>query len=339
MSHLTLKIMKNSNFILTLLFISFFISTINAQSFNVQNQDGDDVIRLSAVDGGIISNYLWTISNEPTLGNTNYSTLGLALSPGINNGVTGYADIDSIGSNAILALGDAHVTGNLWIGSDRKLKKDIQEMDAVLEDIKKLSPRWYQYDHPQLGNILPKGQQTGFIAQELQEVFPHLVTTKQAHGLNTENALDDNPVKYNAVNYIGLVPILIKAIQEQQDIIEQYQTQVEDQENRINRLESLLLDKPVSPSNKENSNEIRLDQNIPNPFRGSTTINYFIPQQINQAKLIVVDTNGRQIQSHDLESGKEASIEISLHNLPSGNYVYSIISNKGNSGKYMIYKN
>ena len=65
-------------------------------------------------------------------------------------------------------------------------------------------------------------QKIGVLAQEIQEVFPELVSE------------DDNEML--AVNYQGLVPVLINALKEQQNEI----NRLKDQEKRIERLEKLV---------------------------------------------------------------------------------------------------
>jgi cytochrome c-type biogenesis protein CcmE len=63
-------------------------------------------------------------------------------------------------------------------------------------------------------------QKIGVLAQEIKEVFPELVTEDENENL--------------AVNYQGLVPVLINALKEQEN-------KVQEQEERIKRLEKLLL--------------------------------------------------------------------------------------------------
>ena len=65
-------------------------------------------------------------------------------------------------------------------------------------------------------------QKIGVLAQEIQEVFPELVSE------------DDNEML--AVNYQGLVPVLINALKEQQGEI----NRLKDQEKRLERLEKLV---------------------------------------------------------------------------------------------------
>ena len=84
---------------------------------------------------------------------------------------------------------------------------------------------------------LPTGTQVGFMADELKSLFPSLVK-KEKIDLNATPDSDSAPkiMEYEAVNYIGMTPILIKAIQEQQKMIEE-------QNKRIAELEKLLLNK------------------------------------------------------------------------------------------------
>jgi chaperonin cofactor prefoldin len=88
---------------------------------------------------------------------------------------------------------------------------------------------------------LEQGRQVGLIAQEVETVLPELVTTDK----------DAEPTK--GVNYIGLVPVTIKAIQEQQAQIENQQERIAElrkqlgqQRHQIDDLKKLIcLDHPV----------------------------------------------------------------------------------------------
>jgi endosialidase-like protein len=79
--------------------------------------------------------------------------------------------------------------------SDARLKTDIQDLSYGLDTVMKLHPVSYQFINPQFGT----GPQVGFIAQEVQQVTPELVT--------------QGP-DYLSVNYGEFAPILAKAIQQ-----------------------------------------------------------------------------------------------------------------------------
>ncbi len=73
--------------------------------------------------------------------------------------------------------------------------------------------------------------------------------------------------------------------------------------------------------NKEN-NEEYLGQNIPNPFKNTTTIPYYVPQG-SKAFLQITDTKGELVDEYVLQQGKN-KIEISLSGFKAGIYFYSI---------------
>ena len=93
-----------------------------------------------------------------------------------------------------------------WVtNSDRKLKKEIRSMTGVLSKVLELKPRTYKFK-----NDDKVRNRIGLIAQEVQELFPELVTQKEHMG----------------IDYNGFGVLAVAAIQEQQKTIEQLQEQV-----------------------------------------------------------------------------------------------------------------
>ncbi|MCC6198751.1 tail fiber domain-containing protein [Candidatus Nomurabacteria bacterium] len=79
--------------------------------------------------------------------------------------------------------------------SDERLKTNIEDLSSVLDTLSQVRTITYNW------NIAPEGTKNiGFLAQDLQQHFPQLVST------------DHNG--YLSVNYAGMTPILTKAIQE-----------------------------------------------------------------------------------------------------------------------------
>ena len=113
------------------------------------------------------------------------------------------------------SFGDGEAYQEFPRKSDVRLKKDISPIEGALRGVLSLKGVEYVYDsaaHPELG--LTKGPQLGFIAQDLEPVYPQLVHTKP-HG-------------FKAINYAQLVPVLVEAIKEQQSMIAELQEQVQD---------------------------------------------------------------------------------------------------------------
>lgn len=131
----------------------------------------------------------------------------------------------------IVGAGSALASGQTWSTSDRRFKKDISPLgDGTLEKIMKLNPCEYYLDaikYPIFqGN---KDKQFGLLAQELEMVFPDLVNNKKymPDPIVDPNGEEIPPMVkgYYAVDYTSLIPILIKGMQEQQQIIAKLQNE------------------------------------------------------------------------------------------------------------------
>ncbi len=120
--------------------------------------------------------------------------------------------------------GDAWTADAGVLSSDRTLKTAIQDATPKLADVMRLKVRNFEWD--ETFRPAKKGKKhIGFIAQEFEEVFPALVTEHDiAPGNPKEEGYEPNMKK--ALKEAKLIPILVKAIQEQQTLIETLQTKV-----------------------------------------------------------------------------------------------------------------
>jgi hypothetical protein len=107
--------------------------------------------------------------------------------------------------------------------SDRRLKENIQDTHFSLVDLMKIQVRDFNYKKDAKKTLI-----TGFIAQELENVFPCAVTVGA-----TEN-------DFWAVDYGKLTPLLVKAVQDQQKEIEDLKKQNEDLKQRLAAVEKKL---------------------------------------------------------------------------------------------------
>ena len=115
----------------------------------------------------------------------------------------------------------------MWDNSVAKLKDNVRTLEAgTLDKLMRLSPKTYtwkkdaQYDFLNLKDR----QQIGFLAQELEAEFPEVVQTTTQTDADGEVAVDH---ELKSVNYSALVPVLTKAIQEEQEMIEALQARIE----------------------------------------------------------------------------------------------------------------
>lgn len=115
-------------------------------------------------------------------------------------------------NNYILSLrgnGNAVLTGNLYQNSDEQLKKNIEPLKNSLSKLIQLNGYNYEWKDTVRG----KGEQVGLLAQEVEKQFPQLVMT------------DENGKK--SVAYGNMVPVLLQAIKEQQQQIDELKKLVE----------------------------------------------------------------------------------------------------------------
>ena len=165
---------------------------------------------------------------------TSYGVKGHAQNSTTGYGVYGSASGCTTGYG-LYCSGNGAYTGTWANVSDEKFKKNISDYNNALENIMKLRPVTYEMkteEYPFMN--FEKGTQIGFIAQEMESIFPSLVVPG-AHPGENEN---DPFIEYKGINYIGLTPILVKALQEQQIIIDSLKSEINDLKSENNDLKS-----------------------------------------------------------------------------------------------------
>lgn len=146
--------------------------------------------------------------------------------------------------------GNVQITGSLTVASDASKKKNIKSIDNAVALVQQLDGKSYEYIDDGKNNF-SQGTQYGFLAQELQKVIPELVADIEAPGvqqLMKEGDNADEPKEgevpmddfkegeadnYKSVNYIGLIPILVEAIKEQQSQLEQQQILIDELRSKL----------------------------------------------------------------------------------------------------------
>lgn len=119
------------------------------------------------------------------------------------------------------------ISGAYTSASDERLKKNIRPIESVLTKVTDMKIMRYEFIH----NNPAEKSSIGVIAQELQQAFPELVSV---HTTNDGNPSVENQL---GVDYAGLSVVALKAIQEQQTIIEQQQQVIEELTKRLTALE------------------------------------------------------------------------------------------------------
>ncbi len=113
--------------------------------------------------------------------------------------------------------------------SDRRLKNNVTEYNQdFINKYMQLRPVNYFWNE---GRNEDRGLQYGFIAQEVESVFPELVFT------------EDSEMKIKSMNYQAFHSMNVKMIQEQQKTIENQQSQIDALIQRLERLEKKTEEK------------------------------------------------------------------------------------------------
>jgi hypothetical protein len=104
---------------------------------------------------------------------------------------------------AVYDTGNATLAGGLTQNSDQRLKTNIQSLNgsSTLAAIDNLNPVTFNWIDPNQGTT----PQLGFIAQQVQSIFPNLVSTTSPTALTPNGTL--------SLNYIGLISPIVSAIQ------------------------------------------------------------------------------------------------------------------------------
>ncbi|MCL2328591.1 MAG: tail fiber domain-containing protein [Bacteroidetes bacterium] len=249
--------------------------------------------------------------------------------------------------------GKVWINGELWalgsnnssvirITSDERLKSDIKPLTKEIDKLYQLQGKSYKkaaivIEAPDSLSMALRAEnkqaiieditEFGYLAQELKEVFPELVSM-------------DSTTGYYSVNYIGLIPIIVEALKDQQVQIQEQQKTNEVQQREIEILKRALAGTSLKSAEIGTSEAtqnmylfdnaaiegLRLYQNAPNPFNERTTVKCYVPQNIQKVQLCVYNMQGVQVQCIAIVERGNVSIEIEAGALSAGVYSYVLLA-------------
>ena len=211
--------------------------------------------------------------------------------------------------------------------SDRNLKENIQSITNVLDNLKEIRPVSYDLKDNSTGNtkqqvlsvsennnstITAEGENRkkyGFIAQEIEEIFPNVVYTM--------------PNGDKGIAYQEVIPILVGAIQEQQNMIDSLATRIEEMETPATQPRQQA---PAAMQEAIADGTAALMQNTPNPFNQATEIAYRLPEGTATAMIMLCDMNGKMLQTYPLAVNTTAgTLTIQAGSYAPGMYLYTLL--------------
>ena len=127
-------------------------------------------------------------------------------------------------------MGSGIFTGELEAASDERLKKNIAQLMSASSVLNLLNVVSYDMKTEEYKELnLPTDKQYGLLAQDVEQYLPALVSDNMKNPKGTD--------QLKTINYIQLIPFLIRANQEQEEVIKNQKTLIDDLIRRIERLE------------------------------------------------------------------------------------------------------
>ena len=207
--------------------------SVNAQiATNATNNSGTDAsamgYRTTASDyASVIIGQYNSSGSSVTNSATSFNRANTAFVIGNGEDDTNLSDAFKVMFNGDATVSnDLTVNGDVTVSSDARLKANIVSLGATLSKLLNIDGKTY--------TIKKNGKQKiGVLAQDIQEVFPELVSEDKEGMLS--------------VNYQGLIPVLINALKEQEEKIVKQQTEI----NHLKAQETKLLSQEADLKSQE----------------------------------------------------------------------------------------
>ncbi len=208
---------------------------------------------------------------------------------------------------------------DMWHDSDKRLKNNIKSMNHMAEKLARINSYTYNYK-PDLFKNAPKEvlkeslrKRYGFLAQEVQKVFPELVK-------ENENGM-------LAVDYVSMVPILTKVVNSQQKELKTLERTIFSQEKEIAQLKAILKKNNHSLNSDDmdlSEDEPILYDNTPNPVNNNTSIGFYIPINSTSARIMFTNLQGKEVYAVNITAKGKGNIIVNSSNLYKGLILYTL---------------
>jgi len=253
----------------------------------------------------------------------------------LDNGQVGIGLSNPSASALLHVNGAIHNAGGV-VTSDKRLKNNINDFSLGLDEVLKLKP--YTFNYNGQANIKTEDLQVGIMAQEFAKIMPEAVGTYT----HEERDIDNNLVSsedYLYANTEAIKYMLVNAVKEQQDLINK-------QAERIAALEEAFSS--IGSVDGINRSEVTLNifdlaelgDNSPNPFTGSTNIDYIVPSDAKSATMNIIGLNGQVMKTISIDHTGEGILTVNANDIPSGTYTYNLlVDGKNIATKKMVVAN
>jgi hypothetical protein len=176
--------------------------------------------------GSLVVGQYNLLGSTVTNSKSQFSTENTAFVIGNGTWDDSTAQLNRSDALTVLFDGTTTIAGDLSINSDARLKANIISLGSTLAKLLKIDGKTYTMKKDE-----NKKQKIGVLAQDIEKVFPELVS-------------ESNGVK--SVNYQGLVPVLINALKEQDSKMNEQEAKLNKQQAEIDELKAIVT-KLITP--------------------------------------------------------------------------------------------
>ncbi len=151
----------------------------------------------------------------------------------------------------------------------------------------------------------PSTIQYGLAADQLKAVYPELVYEDKEGNVS--------------INYIEIIPLLVQSINE-------LSSELAELKGTSNKKSKAKTQTTAIEDAADDMDQVRMDQNKPNPFSESTVIKLNIPKDTKTANIYIYDFSGKPVQSVPVTERGETDITVYASDLSAGMYIYSLVT-------------
>ncbi|HVY12877.1 MAG TPA: tail fiber domain-containing protein, partial [Alphaproteobacteria bacterium] len=249
-------------------------------TLNIETDAGYVVIGNGLTGGGVTLNgtvtFTGPVSGGITITSNSSAPINSTTTAGSGQAVYGYSTNSGCWGNLGSTALNVSASGNCGTSyySDGRLKKDVATVENGLDTIMKLKPISFLWKNNKknanlITNESKKAKSYGFIAQDVEQVLPDLIS-QQGEELGKTEGIPVPKGGFLSLNYDGLISPMVKAIQELNTKVEKLMADVKALgitiENGITHIAALAVDTFTVGSAEKPSGITLYDEDTRQPY-------------------------------------------------------------------------